>query len=261
MQVKSNPTPLLFLSHAGADTEAASQLKRRIEETPSARESGLKVWFDKDDLQAGQDWQAQLEDVIEKRATAFAVYVGSSGVINWVEREVRLGLSRATVSDESVGDVLVAQGNLPQALQSYRDGLAIRARLAKADPGNAGWQRDLFISDNNIGNVLVTQGNLPEALQYYRDGLAIVDLWPRPTRAMRCGKATSLSVSSSWETLVMIRALVTRARLQLRNNSTPRENSPPAKNPGLATSKDASPNCRNLHHLERTSISMLEFHS
>jgi TIR domain len=88
--------PLLFLSHSGADTEAAIQLKRRIEEAPSAKERVLKVWLDKDDLQAGRGWQEQLEDVIEKRATAFAVYVGSGGVINWVEREVRLALSRAT---------------------------------------------------------------------------------------------------------------------------------------------------------------------
>jgi acyl-coenzyme A synthetase/AMP-(fatty) acid ligase len=29
--------------------------------------------------------------------------------------------------------------------KSFRDGLAIRDRLAKADPGNAGWQRDLSI--------------------------------------------------------------------------------------------------------------------
>src|SRR6516165_394177 len=121
MQVKSNPTPLLFLSHAGADTEAARQLKHRIEETPSARESGLKVWFAKDDLQAGQDWQAQLEDVIEKRATAFAVYVGSSGVINWVEREVRLGLSRATSGNRPFPfiPVLAAQAEGSSALPGF----------------------------------------------------------------------------------------------------------------------------------------------
>jgi hypothetical protein len=34
----------------------------------------------------------------------------------------------------------VAQANLIEALQSYRGSLAIVERLAKADPGNAGWQ-------------------------------------------------------------------------------------------------------------------------
>ena len=34
-----------------------------------------------------------------------------------------------------------AQGDLAGALTSYRDSLAIFDRLAKSDPGNAGWQR------------------------------------------------------------------------------------------------------------------------
>ena len=87
--------PILFLSHAGVDTVAARRLKERIEQAPEARKHGLRVWFDKDDLRAGQSWQEQLEDAIGRRATAFAVYVGSRGVVNWVEAEVRLGLSRA----------------------------------------------------------------------------------------------------------------------------------------------------------------------
>jgi tetratricopeptide (TPR) repeat protein len=87
--------PLLFLSHSGSDTEAARNLKRRIEDAPDARQRGLKVWFDKDDLRPGKPWQAQLEDAIARHATAFAVYVGARGIINWVDAEVRLGLSRA----------------------------------------------------------------------------------------------------------------------------------------------------------------------
>src|SRR5690349_15490482 len=86
---------LLFLSHAGADTQAARKLKQRLEEASAARERGLKVWFDKDDLRAGERWRTQLEDVIGRQATAFAVYVGTNGVVNWVEAEVDLALSRA----------------------------------------------------------------------------------------------------------------------------------------------------------------------
>ena len=74
-----------------------------------------------------------------------------------------------------VGDVLVAQGNLPEALKSYQTGLAIADRLAKADPGNAGWQRDLSVSYDKVGDVLVRQGNLPEALKSYQASLAIRD--------------------------------------------------------------------------------------
>ena len=50
--------PLLFLSHAGADTEAARRLKLRLEDAPDARAAGLRVWFDKDDLRPGEGWQA-----------------------------------------------------------------------------------------------------------------------------------------------------------------------------------------------------------
>jgi tetratricopeptide (TPR) repeat protein len=68
---------------------------------------------------------------------------------------------------------LVRQGNLPEALKSYRADLAIAERLSSSDSGNAEWQRDLSVSYNKIGDVLVSQGDLPEALKSYRASLAI----------------------------------------------------------------------------------------
>ena len=75
----------------------------------------------------------------------------------------------------NIGDVLVAQGKLDEALKAYRDGLAIRERLAAADPGNTRWQRDLSVSYNKVGDVLMAQGKLDEALKAYRDSLAICE--------------------------------------------------------------------------------------
>ena len=46
--------------------------------------------------------------------------------------------------------MLVAQGNLPEALKSYQGSLAIADRLAKADPNNAGWQRDLSVCTTRL---------------------------------------------------------------------------------------------------------------
>ena len=66
-----------------------------------------------------------------------------------------------------------AQGDLPAALTSYQASLAISDRLAKADPGNAGWQRDLSVSHNKIGDVQRAQGDLPAALTSYQASLAI----------------------------------------------------------------------------------------
>jgi tetratricopeptide (TPR) repeat protein len=74
-----------------------------------------------------------------------------------------------------LGDIATQRGNLPEALKSYRDSLTISDRLAKSDPGNANWQRDLSISFEKVGDVLVAQGNLSEALKSYRDSLTIRD--------------------------------------------------------------------------------------
>jgi tetratricopeptide (TPR) repeat protein len=88
--------PVLFLSHSNLDTETARELKRRLLASPEAQAAGLEIWFDKDDLLPGQGWQEQLEKVIATGSTAFAVIVGTRGVVNWVDREVRVALSRAT---------------------------------------------------------------------------------------------------------------------------------------------------------------------
>jgi serine/threonine protein kinase/class 3 adenylate cyclase len=77
-----------------------------------------------------------------------------------------------SVALDQHGEILIEQGQLPEALKAFRDSLAIRERLAKQDPGNAGWQRSLSVSYNQLGNVLVAQGQLPDALKVYRDSLA-----------------------------------------------------------------------------------------
>jgi len=86
---------LLFLSHSGSDTDTACLLKKRIEESSIAKKHNIKVWLDKHDLLAGKPWQNQLEAVIEKESTAFAVYIGDRAIASWVEPEVRLALSRS----------------------------------------------------------------------------------------------------------------------------------------------------------------------
>ncbi|WP_439924312.1 tetratricopeptide repeat protein [Nitrobacter sp. JJSN] len=80
-----------------------------------------------------------------------------------------------SVSHDRIGDVLVAQGKLPEALKSFRDGLAIRERLASADSGNAERQRDLSLSHEKIGDVLAVQGKLPEALESFRNQLTAAE--------------------------------------------------------------------------------------
>lgn len=93
--------PLLFISHSGADTEAAKTLRARLLAAPTAKEAGLQVWLDvaPGGLEPGAvGWQEQLEEALQA-CTAFCVYIGSKGIVNWVDREVRVALDRATGPD------------------------------------------------------------------------------------------------------------------------------------------------------------------
>ena len=85
------------------------------------------------------------------------------------------GWQRDLASYVEVGDFLIAQGTLAEALKSYRDALAIADRLTKVDPENAGWQHDLSLSYSKVGDVLMTQGNFAEAQKSYQDSLAVAD--------------------------------------------------------------------------------------
>src|SRR5262245_26803082 len=57
-----------------------------------------------------------------------------------------------------LGDVAALQGKLSEARQLYDVAVEIAKPIAKADPGNVGWQRDLASSHTRIGDVLRDQG-------------------------------------------------------------------------------------------------------
>ena len=70
--------------------------------------------------------------------------------------------------------MLRAQGNLPAALDAFKASLAIAERLAKTDPGNAGWQHDVALSLQRVGLVASRQGQQETALAAYRRGFEIM---------------------------------------------------------------------------------------
>ncbi|MBA4159645.1 MAG: TIR domain-containing protein [Gemmatimonadetes bacterium] len=109
---------MLFLSHSGADSAAAKDLARRL------REAGLEVWLDLDHLQPGDPWMAKLEEALQQ-ASAFAVYVGSSGIQRWVDREVRVALERSTADPSFriipiLGDSAADPQTLPFFLRQHQ---------------------------------------------------------------------------------------------------------------------------------------------
>jgi tetratricopeptide (TPR) repeat protein len=73
------------------------------------------------------------------------------------------------------GDIQRERGSLGAALAIYQSAEAIAERLAKSDPGNDSWQRDLSVAYEDVGDVQVAQGDHAGALTSYRDVLAIRD--------------------------------------------------------------------------------------
>ncbi len=73
----------------------------------------------------------------------------------------------------TLGDIKVRRGDLDGALSSYRDAVSFIDRLAKSDPSNAEWQRDLSVSYNKVGGLQEARGDRDGALKSYQDSLAI----------------------------------------------------------------------------------------
>jgi tetratricopeptide (TPR) repeat protein len=70
--------------------------------------------------------------------------------------------------------VRIRRGDLAAALTSYRDSHDIFERLAQADPGNAGWQRDLALSYGRIALIERRQGARDRAIKAFRQGRDII---------------------------------------------------------------------------------------
>jgi TIR domain len=100
--------PLLFLSHAGADSARTLALADAIEASPEAQQAGLKVWLDQrpqgpNRLIGGTPWQEQLETAIVQHSTAFGLLLTREGAQNWVRLEVRVALDRVIAAQRAGG--------------------------------------------------------------------------------------------------------------------------------------------------------------
>jgi phage tail protein X len=74
-----------------------------------------------------------------------------------------------------MGDLFRALGQGEDARQAFAKSLAIRERLAQAEPGRADYQRDLSVSYEKIGDVFRVLGQGDEAYQAYRKSLGIIE--------------------------------------------------------------------------------------
>jgi tetratricopeptide (TPR) repeat protein len=103
----------------------------------------------------------------------------ASRVLDFAPDVVGDGESWATWIALFIGDHQLSRGSTIAAEASYRRAVAVAERLAQADPGNAGWQRDLSVSHNKFGDVLSARGNLPAALDAFRASHAIAERFAR----------------------------------------------------------------------------------
>jgi tetratricopeptide (TPR) repeat protein len=74
-----------------------------------------------------------------------------------------------------IGDIKLAAGARGEAMDSYRDGVAIFEKLAADDPDTVLWQRSLTTGRNKIASVLEASGRAEEALVLERKSLAIIE--------------------------------------------------------------------------------------
>ena len=83
------------------------------------------------------------------------------------------------ISNERIGDIKTAQGQLAEALAAYQRKFELIDALAAADPSNASWQRDLGVSHFKIGAVAQQQGRGDLVRSHWGAMLAIFDALDR----------------------------------------------------------------------------------
>ena len=69
--------------------------------------------------------------------------------------------------------MLVAQGELSQALAAFRASIDIARKLAGQDPGNAGCQRDVLVSLYKLAGVAAAAADWPQARHFAGEALAL----------------------------------------------------------------------------------------
>ena len=90
-----------------------------------------------------------------------------------------------TIAYNKIAGIQAAQGQVAQALDSYKTSLSIMERLVKSDPSNAGWQYNLAVSYDLIGGLESKNNQLGEAAESYRAGLAIAERLAKSDPAIR----------------------------------------------------------------------------
>jgi hypothetical protein len=88
---------------------------------------------------------------------------------------MRNGSAISPLPTNRVGSVQEALGDFAGALKSFSDSLAIAGPLAKSDPANAEWQRDLAVVYSELAVAHMHSGAKEKAAGYLRQGQEIME--------------------------------------------------------------------------------------
>src|SRR3984957_6278850 len=105
----------------------------------------------------------------------------------------------------AVAGALEAQGNLGGALALYREGLAIRRRLAAQNPDNVAWALDVSWSLTGLAGALMTRRDLDGAVASFGEALAV-----RRALAARDPGNPQRQLDVSWSLMAVGDALVAK---------------------------------------------------
>ncbi|HEY1545265.1 MAG TPA: tetratricopeptide repeat protein, partial [Xanthobacteraceae bacterium] len=105
--------------------------------------------------------------------SAIATFQGGGEISDQAKAPTRRLPAEAPWKLSAVAGALEAQGDLGGALALYREGLAIRRRLAAQDPDNAAWAFDVSWSLMGLGGALMVRRDFDGALASFGEALAI----------------------------------------------------------------------------------------
>ena len=77
---------------------------------------------------------------------------------------------------ENVGETYVDQGNVPEGLKHYREGLRLREEVRLAHPDSRGYAVDVVTAWTRFGNLQGQSGDLRDAGQSYHSARAVVEV-------------------------------------------------------------------------------------
>jgi len=162
---------LVALSLAALATYAFHQRDKAVKARRQA-ESVLEflVYDMRDELQ--KVGRLELVAKIQKRVEEYHRQLGT-------EASQPVTLHNQEVALENAGNLASDKGDLAGAQASFRHALAIAEELARQDPSDANWRRDLIVSCFRLGEVQSAQGDLAGALASFRQALAIAEALAR----------------------------------------------------------------------------------